>query len=117
MGAVQASIMERPGPREVLTLVDWPDPAPTTGRVLVEVRARGLNRSELSTRQGHSGDAVPLPRVLAMATPVLQAIVERVESGRSRPNVWRTYSFDELPAAHDDMEHSRAAGKLVVAES
>ena len=53
----------------------------------------------------------------AEATPVLQRIVERVEAGRYLPNVWQVFDFDALPDAHDVMEHSRAAGKLVVSSS
>ena len=36
------------------------------GWVLIEVKAFGLNRSEMYTRQGHSGDAVKFPRVLGI---------------------------------------------------
>ena len=43
-----------------------PDPQPKEGWVLIDVKAFGLNRSELYTRQGHSGDAVTLPRVLGI---------------------------------------------------
>lgn len=43
-----------PGGPEVLKLVDIPIPTPKSGEVLIRVRARGLNRSEMFTRQGHS---------------------------------------------------------------
>lgn len=43
-----------------------PDPQPKAGWVLIEIKAFGLNRSELYTRQGHSGDAVTLPRILGI---------------------------------------------------
>ena len=51
---------------EVFELNEIPDPEPKDGHVLIQVKAFGLNRSELYTRQGHSGDAVTLPRVLGI---------------------------------------------------
>jgi len=58
--------MRQAGPPNSLELVDLPDPEPCEGWVLIDVKAFGLNRSELYTRQGHSGDAVTLPRVLGI---------------------------------------------------
>lgn len=43
-----------------------PDPKPRKGWVLIDIKAFGINRSELYTRQGHSGDAVTIPRVLGI---------------------------------------------------
>lgn len=54
------------GSPEVLKLVEIPEPKNQTGWVKIRVKAFGLNRSELYTRQGHSGDAVTLPRVLGI---------------------------------------------------
>jgi NADPH:quinone reductase-like Zn-dependent oxidoreductase len=59
-------LMTEPGPPDSLALVDLPDPEPRREWVLINVKAFGLNRSELYTRQGHSGDAVTLPRVLGI---------------------------------------------------
>jgi NADPH:quinone reductase-like Zn-dependent oxidoreductase len=59
-------VMRAPGPPDSLELTELPDPEPQEGWVLVDIRAFGLNRAELMTRQGHSGDAVPLPRVLGI---------------------------------------------------
>ncbi len=50
----------------VLQLKNLADPTPKNGWILIEVKAFGINRSELFTRQGHSGDAVTLPRVLGI---------------------------------------------------
>lgn len=58
--------MHQAGGPEVLKLTELPDPQPKAGWILIEVKAFGLNRSELYTRQGHSGDAVTLPRVLGI---------------------------------------------------
>lgn len=63
---MKAWLMTRPGPPDTLELIDLPDPEPREGWVLIDVKAFGLNRSELYTRQGHSGDAVTLPRVLGI---------------------------------------------------
>jgi threonine dehydrogenase-like Zn-dependent dehydrogenase len=48
------------------------------------------------------------------ATPVMQQIVQKVESGAYAANIDRVFSFDELPEAHRIMENNQAAGKLVV---
>ncbi len=59
-------VMRAPGPSDALELTELPDPEPREGWVHVDIKAFGLNRAELMTRQGHSGDAVPLPRVLGI---------------------------------------------------
>ena len=53
------------GGPEVLKLETRPIPTPARGQVLIQVKAFGLNRSELFTRQGHS-PGVPFPRVLGI---------------------------------------------------
>ncbi len=58
---MQAVVIERPGPPEVLTLQDRPVPKLNQSWVLIRVRAFGLNRSELFTRQSHS-PTVTFPR-------------------------------------------------------
>lgn len=55
-----------PGGPEVLVHRELPDPEPEDGKVVIRVRAFGLNRSELYTRRGQSGDAVTFPRVLGI---------------------------------------------------
>jgi NADPH:quinone reductase-like Zn-dependent oxidoreductase len=62
---MKAIVVERAGPPEVLQIQDRPKPEPELGRVLIRVRAFGLNRSELFTRQGHS-PSVKFPRVLGI---------------------------------------------------
>ena len=61
-----AVVVHEPGGPEVLQLEDLPIPRPQPGWVLIRVRAFGLNRSELITRAGGSGDAVRFPRVLGI---------------------------------------------------
>lgn len=54
-----------PGGPEAFVLEELPPPEPREGRVLIEVRAFGLNRSEWFTRIGAS-PSVQLPRVLGI---------------------------------------------------
>jgi NADPH2:quinone reductase len=63
---MKAIVVSQPGPPEVLELREIPTPAVRPGWVLVRVKAFGLNRSEMFTRQGHSGAAVQFPRVLGI---------------------------------------------------
>jgi NADPH2:quinone reductase len=48
------------------------------------------------------------------STAALQAIVDGVADGRYRPNLHRTFRFDEIVEAHRVMEGNLATGKLVV---
>ena len=62
---MKAAVIEKPGSPEVITIKDIPRPSPPPEWVLIKVKAFGLNRSELFTRQGHSPD-VKFPRVLGI---------------------------------------------------
>jgi len=62
---MKAVVLHEPGGPEVLKIEDRPIPTPQRGQVLIRVKAFGLNRSELFTRQGHS-PGVELPRVLGI---------------------------------------------------
>jgi NADPH:quinone reductase len=58
---------------------------------------------------GYSGDAADLPR------EAFQDILDAVAAGRLAFPVDRVYDgLEQVPQAHDDMEHDRATGKLVV---
>ena len=59
---MRAIVIEKAGPPDCLRIKDWPRPEPKPGWVLIRVRAFGLNRSEIFTRQGHS-PSVQFPRV------------------------------------------------------
>ena len=50
---MKAAVVRTAGPPEVLDLCEVPTPVPEPGWVLVRVKAIGLNRSEMFTRQGH----------------------------------------------------------------
>jgi NADPH:quinone reductase-like Zn-dependent oxidoreductase len=62
---MRAAVCVRPGGPEVLEIRELPVPAVRAGWSLVRVKAAGLNRSELRTRQGHSPN-VTFPRVLGI---------------------------------------------------
>jgi NADPH2:quinone reductase len=57
---------------------------------------------------GYGGDAGDLP------ADVLQSYLDAVAAGRLEVPIGRTYAFDEIAAAHADMEAGNAVGKLVV---
>jgi NADPH:quinone reductase-like Zn-dependent oxidoreductase len=65
MTTMKAAVMYAPGGPEVLKLETRPIPTPQPDQVLIRVRAFGLNRSELFTRQGHS-PGVRFPRILGI---------------------------------------------------
>jgi NADPH:quinone reductase-like Zn-dependent oxidoreductase len=65
MAEMKAVVIYAPGGPEVLKVESRPIPAPNSGQVLIRVKAFGLNRSELFTRQGHS-PGVKFPRVLGI---------------------------------------------------
>jgi len=62
---MKAIVIEHAGGPEVLQERDWPRPQARLGWVLIEVKAFGLNRSELYTRLGQS-PSVSFPRVLGI---------------------------------------------------
>ena len=113
--------VHRPGGPEVLEIEELPGPEPRAGWVRIRVRAFGLNRSEMYTRQGHS-PSVQFPRVLGIecvgvvddAGGTDLPIGQTVAALRYRPNIERRFRFDEIVTAHRFMEENRGSGKLVV---
>jgi NADPH:quinone reductase-like Zn-dependent oxidoreductase len=65
MSTMKAVVIHKAGGPEVLKIESRPAPTPERGEVLIRVKAFGLNRSELFTRQGHS-PGVKFPRVLGI---------------------------------------------------
>jgi NADPH:quinone reductase len=57
---------------------------------------------------GYGGDASDLPPA------VLQDFLDAVAAGEATVPIAKSYAMDEIATAHDDMEHDRVAGKLVV---
>jgi NADPH:quinone reductase len=62
---MRAIVLDAPGPPSALTIRELPLPKPAAGWVLIEVKAFGLNRSELHTRLGLAS-GVTFPRVLGI---------------------------------------------------
>ena len=62
---MKAAVIHEAGGPEALKLETLPIPKPDDTHVLIRVKAFGLNRSELFTRQGHS-PGVQFPRVLGI---------------------------------------------------
>jgi len=65
MDSMKAAVIHHPGGPEVLKIEGRPIPTPQAGEVLIRVKAFGLNRSELFTRQGLSPGVI-FPRVLGI---------------------------------------------------
>lgn len=63
--SMRAVVLEAPGPPDALQIRVLPVPVPGPGEVLIEVKAFGLNRSELHTRLGLA-EGVVFPRVLGI---------------------------------------------------
>lgn len=74
---MKAAVIYEAGGPEVLKLESRPICRPQEGQVLIQVKAFGLNRSELFTRQGHS-PGVPFPRILGIEAV---GIVEEAPGG------------------------------------
>ena len=75
---MRAAVIREAGGPEVLKLETLPIPQPREGEVLIQVKAFGLNRSELFTRQGHSPNVV-FPRVLGIEATGIVAAAPRGE--------------------------------------
>lgn len=65
MSAMKAAVIYEAGGPPVLRIESRPIPKPQKGQVLIRVKACGLNRSEMYTRQGHS-PGVKFPRILGI---------------------------------------------------
>jgi NADPH:quinone reductase-like Zn-dependent oxidoreductase len=65
MRMMKAAVIYEPGGPEALKIESRPIPTPQPGEVLIRVKAFGLNRSELFTRQGLSPGVV-FPRILGI---------------------------------------------------
>jgi NADPH:quinone reductase len=94
---MKAIRVHRPGGPDVLQIDELPIPAPRTGWVRIRVRAFGLNRSELFTRQGHSPN-VRFPRVLG-----IECVGEVDDNGGTDLSLGRTVAalMGEMGRAYD----------------
>jgi NADPH:quinone reductase-like Zn-dependent oxidoreductase len=80
MNTMKAAVIHRAGGPEVLQIEERPIPAPRRGEILIRVKAFGLNRSELFTRQGLS-PGVKFPRILGIEAA---GVVEEAPAGEFR---------------------------------
>jgi NADPH:quinone reductase-like Zn-dependent oxidoreductase len=74
-----------------------PIPTPGTGWVLIRVKACGLNRSEMFTRQGHSPN-VKFPRILGIEAT---GLVEEAPGGEFRKGDVVATAMGEMGRAYD----------------
>ncbi|KAH9209481.1 chaperonin 10-like protein [Leptodontidium sp. 2 PMI_412] len=84
---MKAAVIYEAGGPEVLRVEQRPTPTPKPGEVLIRIKAFGLNRSELFTRQGHSPN-VSFPRILGIEASGI------VESCPGSDNGWPGRDFD-----------------------
>ena len=80
MTTMKAAVIHGAGGPEVFQIASLAIPKPKNGEVLIRVKAFGLNRSELFTRQGHSPN-VKFPRVLGIEAV---GLVEAAPGGEFR---------------------------------
>ncbi|KAK5100323.1 hypothetical protein LTS08_005072 [Lithohypha guttulata] len=135
---MKAAVILSPGCPESFAIEELPIPTPAVGEVLVRVRAFGLNRSELFTRQGHSPN-VQFPRVLGIEavgevvdapgnefvkgavvatyfrrTP-LESIAEQVINHEPKIQVGKVfYGLENIVKAHELMDSNQAGGNTVL---
>jgi NADPH:quinone reductase-like Zn-dependent oxidoreductase len=74
---MRAIVMHEIGGPGVLKLQTVPKPTPSAGEVRIRIKAFGLNRSELFTRQGHS-PGVDFPRILGIEAA---GVIDEVSTG------------------------------------
>ncbi len=94
---MKAVVMHEPGGPEVLKLESRPVPTPKPGEVLIHVKAFGLNRSELFTRQGHS-PSVTFPRILGIEAT---GLVESAPGGEFAPGTVVATAMGDMGRAFD----------------
>jgi NADPH2:quinone reductase len=88
---MRAAFYERTGSAaEVLQVGEMPDPVPGPGEVLVRVRWSGVNPSDVKTRSGLRGGALPFPRIVPHSDGmgVIEAVGEGVPAARVGERVW-----------------------------
>ena len=60
---MQVVAIQTHGGLEQLKLEEWPDPVPKSGKVVVDVRACGLNYLDVFVLRGMPGLPVHMPRI------------------------------------------------------
>jgi len=88
---MRAAFYDRQGSaKEVLSVGELPDPQPGAGEVRVRVVASGINRSDIKTRTGFGGKAMPFPRIVPHqdGAGVIDAVGPGVPPSRVGERVW-----------------------------
>jgi NADPH:quinone reductase-like Zn-dependent oxidoreductase len=95
---MRAIVVHNAGGPEVLKLHhDYPVPVPQNNQVLIHVKAFGLNRAEMFTRQGHSPGVV-FPRVLGIEAT---GVVDAAPSGEFQPGDVVVTAMGNMGRAYD----------------
>jgi hypothetical protein len=119
---MRAIVMREIGAPSILELQTVAKPTPKVGEVLIRIKAFGLNRSEVFTRQGHSLGVV-FPRILRIeaageveaapgATSYVGALLEDKRS--ARPLWWTGPPWADPCFAHKRFSHKRVLAKQTV---
>lgn len=88
---MRAAFYERFGPAgEVLTIGELPKPVPGRGEVRVRVHFSGVNPSDVKTRNGMRGGALPFPRIVPHSDGAgcIDAVGSGVDETRIGERVW-----------------------------
>jgi NADPH2:quinone reductase len=88
---MRAAIYERTGPaRDVLSIVELPDPTPGAGEVRVKLQWSGVNPSDVKSRAGVRSKTLPFPRIIPHSdgSGVIDAIGADVPRSRIGERVW-----------------------------
>jgi NADPH:quinone reductase-like Zn-dependent oxidoreductase len=107
---MKAAVIHEAGGPEQLKIEQRPIPTPKANEVLIRIKAFGLNRSELFTRQGHS-PGVQFPRILGIECVGVIAsspsgefkegdVVATVMGGLGRAIDGSYAEYTVVPAAH-----------------
>ncbi len=108
---MKAAVTTMPGPPGVIKIQQRPIPVPKQGEVLIKIKAFGLNRSEIFTRQGHSP---------GVKFPIIQGIecvgvVEQDTTGKLMPGQQVAAIMGEMGRAFDGAyaEYTVVPGEIV----
>ena len=108
---MRAAVLPRHGDPDVFEIQEQPEPSLAPGRVLVRVKAAGINFADLMARQGLYPDAPPLPSVLGYEVAgEVESVGDGVEDFAVGDRVWaacRFGGYSELVSAR-----ARDMGKL-----
>lgn len=88
---MRAAAYERTGTaREVLQVLELPDPTPGAGEVRVRVHSSGVNPSDVKSRAGARSKTLPFPRIIPHSdgAGVIDAVGPGVPASRIGERVW-----------------------------